>query len=67
MAQTNNYKLDKNHTFVVNMFDDFERYSKVPDEYTPPPPKLFEPEVPYVGRCELQPDGTLALSGSWLC
>lgn len=34
--QTNGYKLDKNHTFAVNMFDDLDKYSKVPDEYVPP-------------------------------
>ncbi len=27
--QTNGYKLDKNHTFVVNMFDDLDKYAKV--------------------------------------
>jgi translation initiation factor 3 subunit B len=27
------YKLDKNHTLTANMFDDVEKYMKVPDEY----------------------------------
>ncbi|RLM87570.1 eukaryotic translation initiation factor 3 subunit B-like [Panicum miliaceum] len=29
----NGYKLDKSHILVVNIFDDFERYMKVPDEW----------------------------------
>ncbi|KAK9824494.1 hypothetical protein WJX72_010811 [[Myrmecia] bisecta] len=41
--QTNGYKLDKSHTFVVNMFDDFEKYLKVTDEYQPPAPKEYVP------------------------
>ncbi|KAF8694884.1 hypothetical protein HU200_037984 [Digitaria exilis] len=32
----NGLKLDKSHPFVVNVFDDFERYKKVPDEWMPP-------------------------------
>jgi translation initiation factor 3 subunit B len=35
LAQTQGYRLDKNHVFAVNKFDDFMRLSKVPDEYTP--------------------------------
>ncbi|KAK9801869.1 hypothetical protein WJX73_004633 [Symbiochloris irregularis] len=42
--QTNNYKLDKSHTFQVNMFDDFDKYSKVPDEYAPAERKAYEPQ-----------------------
>lgn len=42
--QTNGYKLDKAHTFVVNMFDDFDKYAKVPDEYQPPEVKNFQPQ-----------------------
>eukprot|EP00850_Spirogloea_muscicola_P016935 SM000141S00879 [mRNA] locus=s141:121775:136794:- [translate_table: standard] len=34
--QTDGYKLDKSHVFKVNMFDDFDRYMRVPDEYAPP-------------------------------
>ncbi len=32
----NNYKLDKQHTFVVNMFSDFDKYLNIPDEWEPP-------------------------------
>ena len=37
----NNYVLDKRHTFVVTMFDDFEKYTRVPLEYEAPEPKPF--------------------------
>ncbi|KAL6008103.1 Eukaryotic translation initiation factor 3 subunit B [Asimina triloba] len=33
--KTNGYKLDKSHIFAVNFFDDFDKYLKVPDEWTP--------------------------------
>ena len=41
VEQTNGYKLDKSHIFKVCKFDDFEKYQKVPDEYSAPPPKAF--------------------------
>lgn len=41
--QTDGYKLDKSHVFKVTMFDDFEKYSKVADEYIPPPLKEYTP------------------------
>ncbi len=37
----NNYVLDKRHTFVVTLFDDFEKYARVPLEYEQPEPKPF--------------------------
>lgn len=40
--QTQGYKLDKNHTFAVNLFDDIEKYARVPDEYQAPPAKEFK-------------------------
>lgn len=43
--QTNGYKLDKSHTFAVNMFDDFDKYAKVPDTYSAPEPKPYTPAV----------------------
>ncbi|KAK8970409.1 Eukaryotic translation initiation factor 3 subunit B [Platanthera guangdongensis] len=33
--KTNGYKLDKSHVFAVNLFDEFEKYMKIPDEWTP--------------------------------
>jgi translation initiation factor 3 subunit B len=43
--QTNGYKLDRSHVFVVNMFDDFDKYMKVPDEWVPPEIKPYTPGV----------------------
>ena len=37
------YKLDKSHTFVVNMFDEFEQFAKVPDQYEQPEEKPYRP------------------------
>ncbi|BDA47339.1 Eukaryotic translation initiation factor 3 subunit B [Coccomyxa sp. Obi] len=39
----NGFKLDKNHTFAVNLFDEIDRYMRVPDEYEPPEDKTFQP------------------------
>jgi translation initiation factor 3 subunit B len=44
-VQTDGYKLDKNHTFKVSMFDDFDRYAKVPDVYAAPEIKEYSPTV----------------------
>lgn len=41
--KTNGYKLDKAHIFAVNMFDDFDRFMKVPDEWAPPEFKPYAP------------------------
>eukprot|EP00951_Prasinocladus_malaysianus_P042239 scaffold508834_cov25-Prasinocladus_malaysianus.AAC.1 len=41
--KTHGYKLDKSHTFAVNMFDDFDKYDKVPDEYVAPEVKPYQP------------------------
>ena len=38
---TNNYKLDKSHTFVVNLFSDFEKYENIPTEWEPPVEEPF--------------------------
>lgn len=36
VAATNNLKLDKQHTFTVNLFSDFEKYENIPQEWEPP-------------------------------
>ena len=36
VKSTNNYKLDKMHTFVVNLFSDFDKYGNIPDEWEAP-------------------------------
>uniref|UniRef100_R7WCX8 Eukaryotic translation initiation factor 3 subunit B n=1 Tax=Aegilops tauschii TaxID=37682 RepID=R7WCX8_AEGTA len=43
MEKTRGYKLDKSHIFAVNMFDDFEKYMKVPDEWAPAEIKPYTP------------------------
>ena len=42
MKQTNGYKLDKNHTFVCNLFSDLEMYEKTPEEWQPPEPQPYK-------------------------
>ncbi|KAM3959211.1 eukaryotic translation initiation factor 3 subunit b [Aphomia sociella] len=39
---TNNCKLDKQHTFLVNLFTDFKKYSDIPKEWDPPSPQPFK-------------------------
>lgn len=43
--QTDEYKLDKNHVFKVTKFDDFDKYSKVPDQYVAPEKKPYQTKV----------------------
>lgn len=44
VKNTMNYKLDKHHSFTVNLFSDFEKYENLPDEWEPPK------EEPYVNQ-----------------
>lgn len=39
---TNNYKLDKQHTFLVNLFTDFSKYENIPEKWDPPQPQPYE-------------------------
>ncbi|KAL2234304.1 eukaryotic translation initiation factor 3 subunit B [Sesamum indicum] len=41
--KTNGYKLDRSHIFAVNMFDDIEKFMKVPEEWAPPETKPYTP------------------------
>lgn len=43
--QVNGFKLDKSHTFSVNMFDEIDKYMRIPDTYEPPEDKQFQPTV----------------------
>lgn len=43
--QTNGFKMDKSHTWVVCMFDDFDKLDRVPDEYQEAPPQEYKPMV----------------------
>ncbi len=36
VKMTNNYKLDKQHTFLVNLFSDFDKYLDIPDQWETP-------------------------------
>merc|ERR1719369_2236106 len=42
MRATNNYKLDKTHTFAVNLFSDLEKYENIPTEWEPPQEKEYK-------------------------
>jgi len=42
VKQTNNYKLDKAHTFQVNLFSDFEKYEAIPEVWEPPKPADYK-------------------------
>ena len=41
------YKLDKQHTFQVNLFTDFEKYKDIPDEWVPPQPQQYKDPVKF--------------------
>ena len=43
--QTNGYSLTKTIAFKVTMFDDFERFGKVPDAYEQPERQAYKPQV----------------------
>lgn len=51
---TQDFAMDKRHTFKVNLYSDLDKYGNVPDEFTPPPPPPFNP----------RPDPTSWLSDS---
>ena len=36
IKQLNNHKMDKNHTFQINLFSDFEKFENIPDVWEPP-------------------------------
>lgn len=40
-----NYRLDKTHTLLVNIFTDFQKYENIPVEWTPPTPQPYKPTV----------------------
>jgi len=42
VKQTNNYKLDKQHTFQVNLFSDFEKYEGIPEMWEAPQPGEYK-------------------------
>lgn len=42
VKSTKNYKLDKTHTFTVNLFSDFDKYENIPEEWEPPAPEPYK-------------------------
>ena len=48
IEELQNFKLDKNHTFLVNSVDDLDRLANVPDAYSQPETKPFEAQVSQV-------------------
>lgn len=38
----NNHRLDKQHTFAVNLFTDFAKYENIPKEWKPPTPQPYK-------------------------
>lgn len=51
----NNLKLDKQHTFLVNLFPDFDKYTIVQNEWEAPSPMPY-PEKPNLQEHLLEPD-----------
>lgn len=42
VRKRNNYKLDKQHRFICNLFTDFDKYSNIPEELIPPKPQPYK-------------------------
>lgn len=42
VKSTNNYKIDKSHTFKVNLFTDFKKYEDIPENWEPPIAQPFK-------------------------
>lgn len=38
----NNYRMDKSHTLLVNLFSDFQKYSDIPKDWSPPEPQPYK-------------------------
>lgn len=52
VKMTNGYKLDKQHTFAVNLFSDLDRYRNIPDEWEEPEIRPYEDKV-FMNFCSL--------------
>ena len=42
VKSTNNYKIDKSHTFKVNLFTDFKKFEDIPENWEPPKAQPFK-------------------------
>ena len=38
---TQDFKIDKSHSFKVSFYNDLDKYATISDTYVPPPPPLF--------------------------
>ena len=47
VKNANSYKLDKQHTFVVQLFSDFDKYMNVKEEWETPEPQPFKDHVSF--------------------
>lgn len=72
----NHYKLDKAHTFKVNLFTDFKKYENIPEDWEPPTPQpykaagdlhyyLLDPDA-YDQYCVLSGNGAAVAVQIWL-
>ncbi|CAD7701703.1 unnamed protein product [Ostreobium quekettii] len=61
-----NHRLDRNHIFHVCMFDDFEKYEKVPEQYKAPTVPVYEDQVSVWPSGDLHcRDMTLKVQKKW--
>lgn len=42
VKSTNNYKIDKQHTFKLNLFTDFTKYEQIPEDWKPEEPQEYK-------------------------
>ncbi|XKL67161.1 hypothetical protein PGB90_010581 [Kerria lacca] len=55
VTAVNHVKLDKNYTFLVNLFTDYDKYTTIPENWEPPVPQLYV-EKPNLQEYLLEPD-----------
>ncbi|KAK8406995.1 hypothetical protein O3P69_007502 [Scylla paramamosain] len=66
VRQRNNYKLDKQHTFLCNLFTDFEKYDNIPEEFVAPVPepyKIGDEYFTFITKCQDPKACTVLLRG----
>ncbi|XP_037025507.1 eukaryotic translation initiation factor 3 subunit B [Bradysia coprophila] len=52
----NNHRLDKSHTFAVNLFTDFQKYEHIPEKWEPPTPQPYKVQTDLYNFL-IEPDG----------
>ncbi|XP_063853306.1 T-complex protein 1 subunit alpha-like isoform X1 [Scylla paramamosain] len=66
VRQRNNYKLDKQHTFLCNLFTDFEKYDNIHEEFVAPVPepyKIGDEYFTFITKCQDPKACTVLLRG----